>query len=94
MVHLLVEVNVQDIAKWKPVFEGMAGFRKSSGSLGAVVYRSENNQNRILVLTEWKTAAEARKFGGSDELKQAWQRAGVVGKPEVLFLDEVEHLPH
>ncbi len=93
MVYLMAQVNVADFAKWKAVFEGLAGFRKQSGSIGATVFHTEDNPNRVIVLTEWRNVADARKFGGSDELKQAWQRAGVTGKPEVLFLGEVEHLP-
>jgi heme-degrading monooxygenase HmoA len=94
MVHLLVEASVQDPAKWKTVFAGLEDFRKASGCIGSAAYHTQKDPNRIIILTEWKTVDDARKFGASAELKDAWKRAGVTSTPEVLFLDEVVHLPH
>jgi hypothetical protein len=43
-----------------------------------------------LILLEWDSLEKARQFGQSDDLRNTMQRAGVVGKPEVYFLEELE----
>jgi hypothetical protein len=40
--------------------------------------------------TEWDNLQKARQFAQSDDLRNTMQRAGVVGKPEVYFLEELE----
>jgi heme-degrading monooxygenase HmoA len=92
MAYMLAQYTVEDVSKFKPVFEEMSPFRKATGSLGVTAFHSKDDPKRVVILIEWKTAADARKWAESDEWKEARQRAGVVGKADVLFLDEIEHM--
>ena len=67
--------------------------RKAAGSLGARVFRSQADPNEILVITEWPDVKKAQAFAGSPELKEAMEKAGVVGMPDIYFMEEVERQP-
>ena len=93
MTYLLVRHKVEDYAKWKPVFDEHGAARKAGGSKGARVFRNTDNPNEPVIITEWPTLEQARKFAQSPDLREAMQRAGVIGMPDVLFLDEVDRQP-
>jgi heme-degrading monooxygenase HmoA len=90
MTNLLIHSTVEDYAKWKSVFDEYATNRKTSGSKGGELFRSADNPNEITILFEWDVLDNARQFTQSDDLRQAMQRAGVVGRPDLYFLEEVE----
>jgi heme-degrading monooxygenase HmoA len=45
-----------------------------------------------MVIMEWDSLDRARQFAQSAELREAMQKAGVIGRPEVSFLNLVEDL--
>jgi heme-degrading monooxygenase HmoA len=90
MAHLIVRHNVQDYAKWKPVFDEHAAKRRASGSKGGRLFRSEKDPNEVVILFEWEDLGKAHKFAESEDLRQTMERAGVAGKPDLYFLDEIE----
>lgn len=89
MAHLLVKHTVKNFDAWKQVFDEHEPTRRASGSKGAQVLRSADAPNDVVLLFDWDSADNARKFTGSEDLRTTMQRAGVQGAPEVLFLDEV-----
>jgi quinol monooxygenase YgiN len=93
MPSLLVRHKVQDYGKWKPVFDAHATARKSGGCKGGRLFRNANDPNEIVMLFEWDSVENAQKFAQSPDLREAMQRAGVVDKPDVYFLEEVEKVP-
>jgi heme-degrading monooxygenase HmoA len=92
MAHLLVRHAVQDYAKFKTVFDGDAESRRAGGSRGGHLFRSADNPNELVVLLEWSSLEKARQFAQSEGLQAAMQRAGVVGRPDVLFVEKLEDL--
>jgi hypothetical protein len=44
----------------------------------------------VFILFEWDTVENAKKFGMSDDLKKTMEQAGVIGKPHIHFLKEVQ----
>ncbi len=89
MAYILIRHNVADYAKWKPVFDENAAARKAGGSKGGHLFRSADNPNEVVVLLEWDSIEKARQFTQSNELREAMQNAGVTGRPDLFFLDEV-----
>ncbi len=89
MAQLLVRHKVEDFKKWKPVFDEDEVRRKAAGSKGCRLFHSENDPNEVIVLCQWKDLRSAHQFAESEDLPQKMQRAGVIGKPEVYFLDEI-----
>ena len=88
MAHILVHHKVEDYTKFKAAFDGHAAFRSQSGSKGGKVFQSTSNPNDLFILLEWNSLENAQKFAQTYNLKQAMQSAGVVGMPEVYFVEE------
>ena len=92
MAQILVRHRVEDFKKWKPVFDEDAARRKAAGSEGCRLFRNEKDPNEVVVLCRWKDLGRAHRFAESEETRHAMERAGVMGKPEVYFLDEIEKI--
>jgi heme-degrading monooxygenase HmoA len=90
MAYLLVRHKIEDYAKWKAAFDAHGATRKASGSRGGYLYRNANDPNEMIILLEWDDLSRAQQFAQSDDLREAMQRAGVVDRPDVYFLEQVE----
>jgi hypothetical protein len=90
MPYLLVRHTVKDYAKWKPFFDEDQSTRQKSGSKGGHLYLNSQNPNELIVVFEWDTLENARKFAESADLWEVMEKAGVIGKPDIYFLEHVE----
>jgi heme-degrading monooxygenase HmoA len=93
MINALVRFTVEDFAKWKPVFEEAASLRKSYGSMSAQAFHKAESKNEIFVLLRFESREKAGEMFQSPEFREITKRGGMVGPPEVIFLDEVTSLP-
>lgn len=93
MLYLLIHINVKDCEKWKPVFDAYGATRRTSGSQGGQLFRSSSNPNELISLFEWDDLEKARQFMQSEGLREKMQEAGVIGRPDIYFLEEVEQVP-
>jgi quinol monooxygenase YgiN len=89
MASMLVQHQVKDFSEWKNVYDSLADLRASSGELSDTIYRDANNPNELTILFEWDSLENAQKYSQSQELKEAMQKAGVEGPPNISFLNEV-----
>ena len=89
MAQLFIRHNVKDYAKWKPQFDEHGAKRKAAGSKGGRLFRSEKDPSEVVILFEWEDLGKAHKFAESEDLRQTMERTGVVGKPELYFLEEI-----
>jgi heme-degrading monooxygenase HmoA len=90
MAQLIIRHKVKDYLKWKSMFDEHGAKRKAAGSKGGRLFRSEKDPNEVVILFEWQDLGKARQFAESEDLRKTMERAGVVGKPELYFLDEIE----
>jgi len=88
MVHVLVRHKVADYAKWKEVFDSHLNVRKHAGETGFHLFHNTDDARDIFILLDWQSADEARKFMTSDELRNTMAKAGVVGAPEIQYLED------
>jgi uncharacterized protein (DUF1330 family) len=93
MTYVLVRLSVEDLARWKPVFEEAAELRKNFGSKGVRAFSKADNPNEVVILGEYEDVEKARQLFQSQEFREATKRAGVIGPPDVSFLNEVLTLP-
>ncbi len=93
MINVLVKHRVEDYNKWRPAYDEHAKARKAGGSKGAVVHRDANDPQGVVVITQWEDMAHALAFTQAPELKTAMQKAGVIGMPEIYFLEEIDRQP-
>lgn len=88
MASMLTQIKVKDFAEWKKVFNSGSDFRVSNGELSHQIYRDASDPNKVTTLFQWNSLANAQKFFQSPELKEAMEKAGVDGQPNVHFLNE------
>ena len=93
MIYVLVRFTVEDLAKWKPVFEEASTLRKNFGSMGVRAFSKVDSSNDVVILGEYADKEKAMQMFQSQEFREATARAGVKGPPEVTFLNEVVQLP-
>lgn len=88
MIHVLVRHKVADYSRWKEAFDAHLTTRKRAGETGFRLFHNVEDPRDIFILLDWQTIEEARKFMNSDELRNAMQKAGVVGTPEVQYVED------
>lgn len=89
MASILITHKVKDFAEWKKFFDSKIDFRKSNGELSTQIFRDANDPNKLTVINKWNSMEHALKFAQSPELKASMEAAGVLGTPEIHFLNEV-----
>ena len=92
MPYVMISHKVANYAKWKRGVKAFADFRKASGEKCFYACRDSKQPNDVMVWCEWDSAARMKKFMNSAELRQAMEKVGVVGKPEVSFFDKMDVL--
>ena len=92
MSFVMICHKVANYEKWKRVVKSAANWRKASGEKCFYACRNSKSPNEVMVWCEWDTAARARKFMKSAELRKRMKEAAVVGKPEVSFFNRMDDL--
>jgi heme-degrading monooxygenase HmoA len=62
----------------------------ASGSKRAHLFRNVDNPNEIIILFEWDEVGKAQNFARSEDLIKTMKKAGVIDKPDIYFIDEIE----
>jgi quinol monooxygenase YgiN len=88
MVHMIIQHKVADYSRWKEAFDAHLNTRKAAGETDYRVLQSVDDPREITIFLDWDSLDRARRFAGSEDLKQAMQKAGVVGDPDVRFLED------
>ncbi len=87
MAHLLVRHKVKDFGSWKRVFDAHRPARKEAGLRDLYLWHDTDEANTITLLFDAADLAKARKFASSDDLRTKMREAGVVGAPDIFFLE-------
>ncbi len=87
MSKMIVKHRTDDFNKWKTMFDSMEPVRRKYGSTGSSVFRGHADPNEIVIFTHWGNQDQAKKYGQSDELKEAMNKGGVTGSTEFYFVE-------
>jgi hypothetical protein len=90
MVTLFVTHSVRDFDAWKIVYDELGEMRKTMDVRGAAVYRDTTDHNKVTVTHQFDNMETALAWANMDGLKEGMMKAGVEGKPEMWFAEEVE----
>ncbi len=88
--HVLVKHQVKDYSIWKSTFDNFKDVRKAGGEKSYQIYHPDDNPNNLFLIFEWDNPVNARNFMDSPELKDRMEKAGVIEKPSVYFLEEAD----
>lgn len=95
MINVLIRHSVKDLEKWKAVFDEHWPARKDSGCLSERVMQSAADPKDVCLVSIWDSAENARGYLESEGLRLMWEQAGVIGRPDISFLnDYVEKKVH
>ena len=83
--NLTIHIKVKDYATWRTAYDGHEKGRVSAGITNGRVFRSAEDPNDVVILQDVTDVAKARTWFGSDDLKAAMQKSGVLGSPNVRF---------
>lgn len=89
MPTILIRHRVANYDEWRPHYDAHAKTRTSQGEQGARVFQTADNPNDVVIMFEWDSMENATRFIDSEDLREVMADAGVVGKPEITYLDEV-----
>ena len=60
---------------------------KANGAKSTSILRDLDDPNRVIVTAQWESIENA-KFAESVELRARMQEGGVIGKPEIYYMEE------
>ena len=90
MIYLSIRHTVINYLRWKELFDTHLAARQAGGATReAWVLRNVDDPHEIIVVLGWHDLAKARTFMQSVSWQMMLQEMGVVGAPEVLFLEGV-----
>lgn len=88
MIYLYFRQTVGDYGQWKEGFDSHLPARQVGGATDeALLLRHVDDPHEIIVLMGWRDLAQARTFTQSVSWQMALQKMGVIGLPEVRFLE-------
>jgi hypothetical protein len=85
---LIVTHKVEDFARWKVVFDSTNAMKKPHGWKRSNIYTLDGDRNNVMVVEEFATMEGAKAFASSAELRAAMGKAGVVGAPDIRFVNQ------
>jgi len=91
MIYIYVRQTVEDYARWREGFDKHAPARQAGGATDEVyVMQNVDDPNDITAILGWSDVEKAQAFTQSPDLKEAMQKAGVTGPPEIRFLETAD----
>ena len=88
---LLVRHSVESYDDWKPVFDA---HEASCRRHGATAHRVLHDGNQMTILIDFPDRGLAEGFASDPTLPEVKSKAGVVGAPEIAFLEPSEQLSY
>ena len=83
--NVTIHLKVKDYATWRTAYDGREKSRLSAGITNGRVFRNADDQNDVVILQDVADAARTRSWLGSDAVKAAMLKNGVVGSANVRF---------
>ena len=84
-VRLYVRHEVTSYTTWRKAYDSFDATRRKMGVIAQAVYQSLDDPNDVTITHDFASAAKAKAFAVSAELKAAMAKAGVKGAPQIWF---------
>mgnify|MGYP000709886568 FL=1 len=87
-VTVIVSLKVAEFSKWKAGFDAHAEERAEAG-LNAVAHQNIDDQNNAIVIGTAPSKEAFLAFFTTPETQEMQKKAGVLGPPEIKFINPV-----
>jgi hypothetical protein len=87
-VTAAIHHRVKDYDAWREVYDEFADVQKANGVTHESVHRAKDDGNDLLVIHGFATVDEAEEFFALAELREAMQRGGVEGEPQIQIYED------
>jgi hypothetical protein len=84
---MLVRHKVEDFARWKAVFDSHFGEQERAGMELKHIWQKDDDPNDVFFLIKIRSRKEVEDFMNQPQQPEIKEQAGVVGQPEVYFLN-------
>ena len=84
--YMIARANVRDYSQWKTGYDAHEFSRAAAGLTEKLLLQDANDANMVTLIFDTEDLKRAEEFSNSDDLREAMQKAGVVGKPDTYFL--------
>ena len=85
----LIKHKVKDFAAWKAIYDNHDSARLASGLHSYVLGRGLDDTTTVVVALKVDDLAKAKAFTKDPNLKKVMEKGGVVGAPEISFINVV-----
>jgi len=89
MVTVVISHECKNYSVWRKIFDADEVNRSKAGFKSTGVYHSFDNANKITILGEAPSVDAIQGFLSNPALKEAMEKGGVIGIPEVKILSKV-----
>ena len=89
MVTVIISHECKNYSDWRKVFDADEGNRLKAGFKSTALYHSVDNSNKITIVGEAPSVDAIQGFLSNPALKEAMEKGGVIGIPEVKILSKV-----
>ena len=84
---MLIHHDVRDYSQWKRGYDEHLPKRTEAGLTERYVLHGIDDGNEVVMLFEAKDLGRAKAFADSPDLHEVMEKNGVIGKPDVYFLE-------
>jgi hypothetical protein len=85
MIRMFVRHNVKDYGAWRKVYDEFDAERRQMGVTSHAVFQAIDNPNDVTLWHDFDTPGKAMEFAESDKFRDAMQKAGIDGQPQIWF---------
>ncbi|MFN2390703.1 MAG: cyclase [Pyrinomonadaceae bacterium] len=85
---MIARARVQDYSEWKTGYDAHEPSRAAAGLTEKHLLQDANDPNTVMLIFEAEDLKRAEEFSKSDDLREAMQKSGVLGKPDTYFLKD------
>lgn len=87
-VTIIIKHEVKDYAAWRKVYDADLPNRKGHHFMVMGVFTDVKNPNMVTIIGHFPSAEAANEFITNPKLKEAMEKAGVIGAPDITLLHQ------
>jgi uncharacterized protein (DUF1330 family) len=91
--YTVTRLTIKDLRQFKEELGRAGDLLGKWGIKKTYVNRDVDAPSRLIVVHAWEDLQKARDFYRSPDFKQCAERAGIIGEPEVTFMEELIRSP-